>query len=168
MSTENRREPRVPIGPLVQIRYQDLDEFLAVHAANLSAGGMFLATREPREVGSLLYVQFFLQDGQPIIEGMAKVIWVRPPSDDAAETAEAPAGMGVAFVSLDERSRELLRKVVAEHRDRVLGVTLLATREDVDRRVPELGPGVDDDMRLRYDRHAGHADRAERVDIQTQ
>jgi uncharacterized protein (TIGR02266 family) len=112
MSIENRREPRAWLSPLVQVRFHDLDEFLAMHAANLSAGGMFIATREPREVGALLYLQFYLEDGETLIEGMGKVVWRRSTGE---ARSDAPAGMGIAFISLDKRSEELIRRVVREH-----------------------------------------------------
>lgn len=111
---ERRRGPRVPLSPIVQVQYADLEEFLSLHASNLSQGGLFLETEQPHEVGALLYMQFFLRDGSPLIEAMGRVVWTRPPPGAPGE----PAGMGIAFISLDERSRALVDRVVRERMEK--------------------------------------------------
>jgi uncharacterized protein (TIGR02266 family) len=110
--SDRRLQPRVPLTPLVQIHFQNLEEFLTASAVNVSQGGMFLAAREPCAVGTLLRLQFLLVDGEPLVEGLGRVVWVRPIEE---ETPEQPAGYGVAFVELNDASEALLTRVVSNY-----------------------------------------------------
>ncbi|OGQ80987.1 MAG: hypothetical protein A2289_19680 [Deltaproteobacteria bacterium RIFOXYA12_FULL_58_15] len=92
---------------LVQFRLKDMDEFLRDHAANISAGGMFVRTTEPQSIGTMVYLQFRLRDGSKLIEGLGKVVHVNP--------ADTPVpGMGIEFVNLDEESRRLIDDIIRE------------------------------------------------------
>ena len=110
--SERRKQPRVPLTPLVQIHFQNLEEFLTASAVNVSQGGMFLAAREPCAVGTLLRLQFLLVDGEPLVEGVGRVAWVRPVEE---ETPDRPAGYGVAFVELDDASEALLERIIRDY-----------------------------------------------------
>ncbi|MEE8409831.1 MAG: TIGR02266 family protein [Myxococcota bacterium] len=105
--TERREHPRLPLKMLVQFRLHDMDEFMRDHAVNLSAGGMFVRTTEPHEIGSMVYLQFRLADGEKIIEGLGEVVHVNPPG-------HAVPGMGVEFVNLDQESRRLIDQIVKD------------------------------------------------------
>jgi molecular chaperone DnaK len=107
MGAERRVFDRAPLNMLVQFRLRDLDEFMRDYAVNVSAGGMFIRTREPHAEGSMIYLQFRLSDGSKIIEGLGKVVHVNPPS-------HAVPGMGVEFVNLDDASLDLIREIVEE------------------------------------------------------
>ena len=61
--------------------------------------------REPHPEGSMVYVQFRLEDGAKIIEGLAKVVHVNPPD-------HAVPGMGLEFVNLDNASQDLIDRIV--------------------------------------------------------
>ena len=94
---------------LVQMRLHDLDEFMRVYSSDVSAGGMFIRTVDPRPVGSTIYLQFRLDDGSRIIEGLARVAHVNPPDHPAP-------GMGVEFIDLDWRSRQLVEAILDERK----------------------------------------------------
>jgi uncharacterized protein (TIGR02266 family) len=102
---ERREHPRLPLKMLVQFKLHDMDEFMRDHAVNLSAGGMFVRTREPQPLGSMVYLQFRLEDGVKLIEGLGKVVHVNPPE-------EAVPGMGIEFVNLDTESRRLIDEII--------------------------------------------------------
>jgi uncharacterized protein (TIGR02266 family) len=104
---ERRVHPRVPLKMLVQFRLHDMDEFMREHAVNISAGGMFVRTAEPHTVGSMVYLQFQLIDGEKLIEGLGKVVHVNPPE-------HVVPGMGIEFVNLDQGSRELIDRIIKE------------------------------------------------------
>jgi len=92
---------------LVQLRLHDLDEFMRVYSSDVSAGGMFIRTVDPRPVGTTVYLQFRLDDGSRLIDGLARVAHVNP--------ADHPApGMGVEFVDLDPSSRRLVEDILTE------------------------------------------------------
>ena len=99
---ENRKHPRVPLEVLVQVRSDDVHTFRALHAKNLSIGGMFIETRERREQGAQVYFQFTVKDGGTLIEGLGRVVHV------------SERGMGIEFVSVLEPSATIIRTLVDE------------------------------------------------------
>jgi molecular chaperone DnaK len=106
---DNRRKhPRTPLTLLIQFRCNSFENFLAEYALDLSPGGMFIRTNEPREEGSLVYLQFTLRDGSRLIEGMGRVVRVNRPGDEGRE-----AGMGIEFVNFDDESTALIDQICA-------------------------------------------------------
>jgi len=104
---EQRRSPRVEFNLLVQYRFDTFDEFMSEYAADLSVGGLFIETDEPRNVGDVIYLQFALRDGTQLIEGLGRVARVVPPG------SEHP-GMGIEFVNMDGDSQDLVHAAVQE------------------------------------------------------
>ena len=103
-----RRHERAPLSLLVQFRFNSFEDFLAEYSVNLSPGGIFIRTEEPREEGAIIYLQFSLADGSRLIEGMGKVVRVNP-----AGTPGVVPGMGVEFVNFDEESIALIEEICA-------------------------------------------------------
>ena len=112
---ERRRYPRAPLSLLIQYRFDTLEDFLAEYSTDISLGGMFIRTNEPREEGALVYLQFYLRDGAKLIEGLGRVVRSIPP--DAATGSHVP-GMGVEFINFDEPSLELIRQIVERNLQR--------------------------------------------------
>jgi len=106
---ERRRYPRVPLSLLIQYRFDTLEDFLAEYSTNISIGGMFVRTDQPREVGSLIYLQFYLRDGAKLIEGLGRVVRVSEPGPDDESTA---CGMGIEFVNFGEESMKLIQRII--------------------------------------------------------
>ena len=105
---ERRRFPRAPLAILVQYRFNTLEDFLAEYSVDISFGGMFLRTNDPREKGTMVYFQFTLKDGSRIIEGLGRVVHVNLPPTKPDEIA----GMGIEFVSLDDPSKKVIEQIV--------------------------------------------------------
>jgi len=106
-SPENRRKhPRTRFSILVQYRLNSFEEFIAEYSVDLSPGGMFLRTEEPRDLGSMVYLQFQLKDGSKLIEGLGKVVWINEPG-----TPNRTPGMGIEFVNFDEESVALIQEI---------------------------------------------------------
>ena len=99
---EKRQHPRAPLGLLIQIRSDSIDEFKAVHCENISIGGMFLRTEQRRPLGAELYFQFTLAGRGTLIEGLGQVVRV------------TPDGLGLKFISLLEPSASIIRHLVEE------------------------------------------------------
>lgn len=117
MSEQDRREhPRLPLELLVQFRLPSMDEFMREYASNISVGGMFIRTGTPHPEGSRVYLQFRLEDGSKIIEGLGQVVHVNPPE------ANNP-GMGVEFINLDDASRAFIEELVNQRLGDVEGDT---------------------------------------------
>ena len=104
---DRRRYPRAPVSLLIQYRFDTLEDFLAEYSTDISIGGMFIRTKDLREEGSLIYLQFYLRDGAKLIEGLGRVVRINPP-----EESGAPGGMGVEFVNFDEESMKLISQIV--------------------------------------------------------
>lgn len=102
---ERRRYPRAPLNLLIQYRFDTFEDFMAEYALDISEGGMFIRTKEPRAEGSMIYLQFALKDGTRLIEALGRVVRVNGDDD---------AGMGIEFVNCDQDSRALIEAIVRE------------------------------------------------------
>lgn len=105
---DRRRFPRVRLNLLVQFRVDSYDQFLKEYALDLSAGGMFVRTDEPRPEGAMIYFQFMVRGGQSIIQGLGKVVHVSPAG------GQRPAGMGIEFVSLEDESQAVIEEIISQ------------------------------------------------------
>jgi uncharacterized protein (TIGR02266 family) len=109
---EKRAEVRVPVALRIRLRYQAVDQFISKFAVNLSRGGMFLSSRNPKPPGTELYFEIRLADESPVIEGTGVVRWIR---EYNRHRPDEPHGMGIQFADLSEESRQVLERVI-EHR----------------------------------------------------
>lgn len=105
-SGNKRRYVRTPLSLLVQYRFNTFDDFLAEYSKDISPGGMFIRTNEPREEGSMIYLQFSLKDGSKLIEGLGRVVRVNRPGDP-----DRTPGMGIEFVNFDDESMALIQEI---------------------------------------------------------
>ena len=90
--SDRRREQRIPLR--LQVEYATVEEFLFDYTANLSLGGMFIATEHPFDLGTQFRLRFQLPGHQEAVEATAEVVWVDPPEQAGV------AGMGVRFSDL--------------------------------------------------------------------
>jgi molecular chaperone DnaK len=97
--------------PLVRVRlkYPDVETLVERFSPNVTRGGIFLASREPRAVGSLVRFEVSLLTGTSVLAGEGKVTWVKP-FDPAAPAR--PHGMGVSFTRIDPSCRDMFRRLV--------------------------------------------------------
>jgi uncharacterized protein (TIGR02266 family) len=75
--------------------------------ADISEGGMFVATHSLPPIGSEIALRFALPAG-PELQTRAIVRWLR----DSHETDTAPPGMGVQFSALAEHDLALIRDFI--------------------------------------------------------
>ena len=106
---DRRRSKRHPAQVRVRLRYPDVQTFVEKFSINVSRGGIFIRTREPREVDALVRFEFQLQDGKPVFRGEGKVVWVK---DFNPDVPTKPHGMGLKFTRLDRKSRELINRIL--------------------------------------------------------
>jgi uncharacterized protein (TIGR02266 family) len=95
-----RKHPRARLTFLVQYRYKDFESFAREWGQNLSVGGLFVRTSDPYDKGTLCVVNFSLDDGKRLIEGLARVVH------------QAGDGMGLEFIELDGESARVIEDVV--------------------------------------------------------
>lgn len=93
----------------MRLRYPDLETFIEKYAPNVTKGGIFLASREPRPVGEVLRFEVLLRQGGPVLSGEGRVTWVK--EFNPAEP-HRPYGMGVQFLFLDPEARPVLERLL--------------------------------------------------------
>jgi uncharacterized protein (TIGR02266 family) len=99
-----------PITLRIKFKSASLDEFVARYGADVSAGGIFIRTKQPLTVGSLLHFDFSLADGSPLMAGIGTVVWIREP--DQSRVGSIP-GMGVRFDQLAPESQQTHQQILA-------------------------------------------------------
>lgn len=102
---------RIPFREPVIVSYEKFEEFVEEVSDNLSMNGMFVRSIRPKRPGTVLSFEFRLGEDMSLIQGQAEVAWRRP----TTEGPDQPAGMGVRFLKIDMRSRELIKRLVKEH-----------------------------------------------------
>jgi uncharacterized protein (TIGR02266 family) len=99
-----------PDGPVrVRLKYSTVDTFVEKFAPNVTRGGIFLASREPRAVGSTVRFEICLMDGSAVLSGEGRVTWVKPYNPNERHR---PHGMGVQFTVVDPSSRPVLERLL--------------------------------------------------------
>jgi uncharacterized protein (TIGR02266 family) len=116
----------------VRLRYPDLETFVEKYAPNVTRGGIFLASRDPRPVGQVLRFEVLLRQGAPVLSGEGRVTWVK--EFDPAEP-HRPYGMGVQFTQVDPQARPVL--------DRLLQKKQAAAPSPAPKPAPPIRPRVD-------------------------
>jgi len=96
----------------IKLKYPDVETFIQKYAVNISRGGIFIATKQPKAIGTLLRFEFMLAnpEGTSLIRGEGQVQWVR--EFDPAQPQRAH-GMGIKFTRLDEQSQALVDRALA-------------------------------------------------------
>ena len=100
----------IPITLRIQFKSASLDDFVARYGADVSAGGIFIRTKQPLAVGSLLHFDFSLADASPLMAGLGTVVWVREPEPSRAGSIP---GMGVRFDQLAPESQQTHQQILA-------------------------------------------------------
>ncbi|HTN52208.1 MAG TPA: TIGR02266 family protein, partial [Anaeromyxobacter sp.] len=111
MPQRDRRDARVDVQLRVRLAYGSLDDFVERHAVNVSRGGIFVQTLDPKPVGTEVSLDITLDSGDQVIRGKGVVRWTAPPSAPG-EPVRAP-GMGIKFTELSRESRALIDLMVA-------------------------------------------------------
>jgi uncharacterized protein (TIGR02266 family) len=135
----------------VRLRYPDLDTFVEKFAPNVTRGGIFLASRDPRPVGHVLRFEVLLRQGAPVLSGKGRVTWVK---EFNAGEPHRPYGMGVQFLEVDPVCRPVLERLLQKKqqaRPTIEQPTLgaLRARGDVGRpteRTAVLGDSGEDEL----------------------
>ena len=112
---DNRPE-RVAVGLRLRLSYGNLDEFVERFAVNISHGGVFIRSRDPKPVGTVMVLEIYLSGGQRVIRGKGIVRWI---SAEDPQNRTRPPGMGVEFLVLDAESRPILERLIAQSKTRL-------------------------------------------------
>jgi uncharacterized protein (TIGR02266 family) len=101
----------------IKLKYPDVETFIQKYAVNISRGGIFIATKQPKPVGTYVKFEFLLSntETQSIIRGEGQVQWTK---EFDAKNPGKPHGMGVKFLRLDSESQQVIDRALrwrAEH-----------------------------------------------------
>ena len=107
--SDRRLFRRVPFFRKVQYRFETIEDFRSRFANDLSLGGMFIKTEKPEPMGTVIFLEFDLQDGSKILSGYGKVVRVNP-----AGVPDFDPGMGIEFLKFDDESLQRIRQLVSE------------------------------------------------------
>ena len=99
---------RVPLDRRIALSFPDIEGFVLEYAANLSMSGMFVRSERTHPPGTPVSFELRLEDGAPLVRGEGWVVWCR----GADEPGRGPAGMGIEFGELDEKSRRFVRWLI--------------------------------------------------------
>jgi uncharacterized protein (TIGR02266 family) len=102
---------RVPLERKVILKFHHFGGFFVEYSANISLSGMFITTDSPKPVGSVFIFELWLGDEYKLVHGLGEVVWIR----DQDQGPERSAGMGVQYLKMDDESRGVIERIVAEH-----------------------------------------------------
>jgi Tfp pilus assembly protein PilZ len=105
---EHRKTHRLRLSVNVSLTEADHKNSSGV-MADLSEGGLFLASDAPLPIGTEVFVSIPLSASEKV-NGNARVKWIRPVQDGSAE---APAGFGLEWIDLPPGNVEAIRAVIA-------------------------------------------------------
>jgi uncharacterized protein (TIGR02266 family) len=103
---DRRKDTRVDLD--VGIGFQSETNFYTGFSADISEGGLFVATYDVLPLGTELTVSFVLPDG-PQVTVRGRVAWVREPMDFSSDLHP---GMGVAFGEVPEEARTAIHRFI--------------------------------------------------------
>ena len=101
-SQNMRKEERCDI--LLKVTYTSFNRFIIDYTNNVSKGRMFIKTKSHYQIGSRLDLLLYAPGLDEPIRIMGHVI-----SNSFSDKEEA-AGLGIEFIGIDEKSREILIK----------------------------------------------------------
>ena len=94
----------------VTVDLESAHNFFSGVASNISVGGLFIATREPRKIGELVTVRLALpgDDRSLTVDGVVR--WIR--AQEGSQEREGAVGMGVQFLGLSPDAHAAISKFV--------------------------------------------------------
>jgi uncharacterized protein (TIGR02266 family) len=104
---DRRTSPRMDV--VLKVRFQSRKDFQEALIQNISRAGVYLATDTPFDVGYQFQVEINLPEEKGTLKGGCEVVWV-----NEIEVEDYPKGMGVQFIDLAQKDRELLEEYLAE------------------------------------------------------
>lgn len=103
--SEQRKGFRAPT--ILKVDYHTSDSSYIEFVGNVSAGGLFIATRNPLKPGTELTLEFLGPESKHPIRVKAEVIWNRT----RLTSADQKRGMGVQFEDVDESTKEKIKGI---------------------------------------------------------
>jgi uncharacterized protein (TIGR02266 family) len=100
----------------VEVRYDVLDtkshEAMQAVTRNISAGGICLIINEQLPIGTVLQLDIYLPQNQPVIKAKGKIVWI---SAFRMANEKERYDAGIEFIEIDEEQRKIIDKYVLRH-----------------------------------------------------
>jgi len=100
-----RESTRTPLTTDVHLQFGETEAMIG-RTADLSAGGMFVAARSPKPVGTLVRFEILLTDVEQPLMGFGEVVWIRV----RREGPNRLPGMGIQFRYLLGEGQKILEE----------------------------------------------------------
>ena len=113
----------------IKLRYDDLDAMVQRFAPNVGKSGLFLPTKSIQPVGTEVKFELRLANDTPVLVGLGKVKYVKPP--DPANP-QAAFGMAIELMRVTREGREVIIRMI--ERRRAMGLADVAIPMPEDRR----------------------------------
>lgn len=110
-SPEKRRFARIDLDAQIKVAFPGTDARRQLLMENLSAGGLFIRTPQPKPIGTRLQFEFSVRDGGKPIVGAGIVRWIEP-------DPQKHPGMGIQFTELNEEGRRELSEILQNRNGR--------------------------------------------------
>lgn len=94
------------------VAYRTVDGFITDWAVNISHGGLFINTRNPLALGSVVRLIVSLPGAEFPFDLTGRVIRVQPNDPESGQVA----GMGLEFIDIDDDKRARLERFVEKLR----------------------------------------------------
>lgn len=109
----NERREKHRAGYDIQVGVASDHKLFVGLTANISTGGLFIATDEPFKKGDHVEVRFSIPGAEHVFHKNATVCWTRP--FDADGHGRTRAGAGVRFDDLSEEESRILNAFLKVH-----------------------------------------------------
>ncbi len=111
--TERKERQSLRIDAELMVAYKTVGGFVSEWAVNLSKGGLFINTRDPLPVGSMVKLIVNLPGAQFPADLSGRVAWV----EQVGNGANVSPGMGIEFVGVDEATKASIQAFVDKLRE---------------------------------------------------
>ncbi len=109
MTEERRRSPRARLGA-ARVHYQTpTGTPLSGRAVDLGSGGLFVQSATLLPVGKHVTLEIHVPGELAPWSAVGRVVWIRKQADGAGK----PAGMGIAFIDIDDAVRSSIGRLLA-------------------------------------------------------
>lgn len=106
------RETGKRIAVNILVDYQAKGNYLFDFCTDLGAGGVFIATEQPQNLGEELQLSFTIPDSKKTLTLKGKVVWIQP---KVSAKPEIQAGIGVQFIEFTPEQRKVLEDFVTRY-----------------------------------------------------
>jgi uncharacterized protein (TIGR02266 family) len=109
---DQRVDPRVPVS--LKVSYKTYDDFIVEYTKNVSRQGMFIRTRRPHEIHDAVHLFLHVPGLPDPVHIIGEVVRV-----NIHAVHDEDAGIGLKFVDIDEKSRQVLISFIKSHESRL-------------------------------------------------